>query len=607
MADLGNRSNGLTLLLGASDSSVGGPSADLANIISGNDQNGVWIGGVGTTGNLVTGNIIGARGDGLGPLGNGQSGVTLLGGSQNNQIGGLQAGGGNLIAGNGDLGVYIVGAGTSGNRILGNWIGISRDGTAAIPNGTDGVAIKDGAGNAIRSNRIDANGGLGIDIGRDGVTFNHQGDIAGPNNYQNYPVLTLATSDGSTTRVKGTLASTINTGFNIEIFASPICDPTAFGEGRTFLGAFPVTTDSSGEASFDQTFPTARVEGEGVSATATNLSSNDTSEFSYCRPVSTANINWLGATPLTLTPTGAATAGATIQQRIVDRFQEKWFRFPVQPGAKIRVKLTGLPGSAVSLHRDPHPFYDNLTDPTSASVLSAEAADTAAFLPAGSLPAGSLPAGSLPAGSLPAGSLPTGFLPAGSLPPGSLPAGSLPAGSLPAGSLPAGSLPAGSLPAGSLPAGSLPAGSLPAGSLPAGSLPAGSLPAGSLAEAYSGAARRSLMGISLDPYATVQTIDRNTYDLLEDLYVRVVGPYNLTRPFTLEVTTEGGVCGTIQPVPDGLQAIAGAPIVPGTHKTLVLTDSSRLPGTAAEIVAARQHLLTLAGRPDVDGIVIDLG
>ncbi len=128
MADLGNRANGVTLLLGASSNVIGDPSGDLANIISGNNQNGVWIGGAGTTGNQITGNVIGARGDGLGPLSNGQSAVTLLNGSQSNQIGGSGAGDGNLIGGNGDQGVYIVGAGTSGNRILGNWIGIGRDG-----------------------------------------------------------------------------------------------------------------------------------------------------------------------------------------------------------------------------------------------------------------------------------------------------------------------------------------------------------------------------------------------------------------------------------------------------------------------------------------------
>ncbi len=606
VANLGNRANGVTLLLGASNNSVGDPSGDLANIISGNAQNGVWIGGVGTIGNLVTGNIIGARGDGLGPLGNGQSGVSLLNGAQNNQIGGSLPGEGNLIGGNGDHGVNIAGAGTSGNQVRGNWIGISRDGIATIPNGTNGVAIGISTGNTIRGNRIYANGGLGIDLGIDGVTFNHQGAIAGPNNYQNYPVLTLATSDGSSARVKGTLASTINTDFNIEFFANPVCDPTAFGEGQTFLGAFQVTTDSNGQASFDQSFPTAMVEGQGVSATATNLSSNDTSEFSYCRPVSTANINWPAATPLTLTPTGATTVGATIQQRIVDRFQEKWFKFPVQPGAKIRVKLTGLPGSAVSLHRDPNPFYNNLTNPTSASALSAEAADTA-FLPSQSLPSQSLPSQSLPSQSLPAGELPTGYLPSQSLPSQSLPSQSLPSQSLPSQSLPSQSLPSQSLPSGELPSGSLPSQSLPSQSLPSQSLPSESLPAGISPEAHSGAARRSLMAVSLSPYATVQTIDRDTYDLLENLYVRVVGPYAPATPFTVEVAIEVGVCGVIQAVPAMLQPIAGAPLAPGTHKTLLLMDSSRLPGTASEVQNAQQRLLTLAGRPEVDGIVIDLG
>ena len=41
----------------------------------------------------------------------------------------------------------------------------------------------------------------------------------------------------------------------------------------------------------------------------------------------------------------------------------------------------------------------------------------------------------------------------------------------------------------------------------------------------------------MDPYATVQTIERNTYDLQEDLYVRVVGPYNLETPFTLDAVS----------------------------------------------------------------------
>ncbi|MDZ4722141.1 MAG: hypothetical protein SH847_27070, partial [Roseiflexaceae bacterium] len=156
-----------------------------------------------------------------------------------------------------------------------------------------------------------------------------------------------------------------------------------------------------------------------------------------------------------------------------------------------------------------------------------------------------------------------------------------------------------------LPSGSLPSGSLPSGSLPSGSLPSGSLPSGSL-DAYSSAARRSLMGTSMDPYATVQTIERNTYDLQENLYVRVIGPYNLATPFSLDVTVFDGVCGALQAVPSSLSVIAGTALAPSTKSSLILTHSGRLPGTPAEVTTALADLQRLAVRTDVNGVVIDL-
>ena len=109
----------------------------------------------------------------------------------------------------------------------------------------------------------------------------------------------------------------------------------------------------------------------------------------------------------------------------------------------------------------------------------------------------------------------------------------------------------------------------------------------------------------MDPYATVQTIERNTYDLQENLYVRVVGPYDLETPFSLEVTVTGGICGVVQPVPSGLPVISGSP-VSGSYQSLILTDSGRLHGTSTEITNALAGLQTLAGRSDVNGILIDL-
>lgn len=563
---LGNYQSGIGIFRGANNV-VGGGSPGQGNLISGNLVDGIGIGDTSQSGgHLIQGNLIGTNAQGNATLGNGNHGISLV--TPNGTIGGVNAGEGNVIAGNGQA----------------------------------GVAIGDGAGNAIRGNAIFANGGLGIDLGSDGVTFNHQGAIVGPNNYQNFPVLTLATSDGANTRVQGTLESTPNSSFDLDFFVSPTCDASYFGEGESLLGTVSVATDGSGKASFDTSFPTAITEAEGVSTVATDSSGNS-SEFSYCRPASTANVNWQAAQSLALSEVGGDLVGATVQQRIMDRFQEKWFKFPVAPGDKVRIELTSLPGSAVSLHRDPLPFYNNLINPSSAAVLSAEVADVA-FLPSQSLPSQSLPSQSLPSQSLPSGALLTGFLPSQSLPSQSLPSQSLPSQSLPSQSLPSQSLPSQSLPSGILPTGSLPSQSLPSQSLPSQSLPSQSLPSQSLPEAYSGAARRSLMAISLDPYATVHTIDRNTYDLLEDVYVRVVAPFDPVNPFTLEVTVEGGVCGAIQTVPNSIPSTANPPA--GTHRSLLLTDSSRLLGSPAEITAALQKLQALADRPEVDGVVIDL-
>ena len=639
-----------------SNNTVGGSAPADRNVISAN-RDGIFIaaGAADATGNLIQGNYIGTNSAGTSSMGNTQRGIFV--GSF-----GFTASGNtissNLISGNGHFGVLLRDANVSGNAIVGNLIGVDASGTGALRNGGSessddglagtnaragvyiggsnntvggtgrvagnviafnagtGVSVAAGTGNAIRGNSIFSNDGLGIDLGADAVTFNHAGLVSGPNNYQNFPVLTVATSSGETLRVGGYLESEPGQTYTLQIFGNQTCDPSYFGEGESYLGSFNVTTDASGLVIFDQkNLPAGVPEPRGISVTATGT--GGTSEFSYCRPVATSNLNWYDAQLIS--------GNSTTQQYMTDIFQEKWFKFPVQPGGTVKITLTSLPGSAVSLHRDPNPIYNELVNPQNGDLLSAEAADPAFLpsgsLPSGSLPSGSLPSGSLPSGSLPSGSLPTGYLPSGSLPSGSLPSGSLPSGSLPSGSLPSGSLPSGSLPSGSLPSGSLPSGSLPSGSLPSGSLPSGSLPSGSLPsgslpsgslpsgslDAFGTAAVQSLLGISMDPYATVQTIERNTYDLNENLYVRVVGPYNLETPFTLDVTYQSGICSAVQSVPNGTLVTSGVSFPAGSYQTLILTDSGRLHGTAGEINTALANLNTLRLRSDVNGLLVDLG
>src|SRR5439155_9792482 len=104
----------------------------------------------------------------------------------------------------------------------------------------------------------------------------------GPNDLQNFPVLTSVTQDATTTTFQGTLNSTPLMNFRIEFFASAAADPSGFGEGQNFVGFTTVTTDATGNATFN--FNELSQPGNVFTATATLLNSQlqpvETSEFS---------------------------------------------------------------------------------------------------------------------------------------------------------------------------------------------------------------------------------------------------------------------------------------------------------------------------------------
>jgi Ca2+-binding RTX toxin-like protein len=154
--------------------------------------------------------------------------------------------------------------------------------------------------------------GLGIDLADDGVTPNDAGDAdPGPNDLQNFPELTYAGSGSGRTRIEGTLAGQPSSQYLIEFFSDTSCDPSGFGEGRTFLGSTSVTTSGPGAAAtFSARLDTAVGVGEVVTATATQgdvisefIPLSGTSEFSRCETVVAApptppNDDFANATPL---------------------------------------------------------------------------------------------------------------------------------------------------------------------------------------------------------------------------------------------------------------------------------------------------------------------
>ena len=200
MFAVANAGNGVRIQ-SASGNVIGGTAPGAGNVISGNLRNGVEIDLDTSTANLVQGNFIGVSATG-GALGNAENGVEIFAGASNNTIGGTAAGAGNVLA----------------------------------SNGFNGVEVQAGTGNAILGNAIFGNSRLGIELGNFGqgiVTPNDAGDIdSGPNNLQNFPVITSASTGGGNATLSGTLNSAANTTYRIEFFANATCDAAGNGEGQ---------------------------------------------------------------------------------------------------------------------------------------------------------------------------------------------------------------------------------------------------------------------------------------------------------------------------------------------------------------------------------------
>ena len=166
----------------------------------------------------------------------------------------------------------------------------------------DAVAVLSGTGNQIRGNTFGVFGGLAIDLADDGRTANDalDGD-AGANNRQNFPTLTSMTTGVGNVTFAGTLGSAANTQYTLDFYAAEGC-----GGGQSeYLGSALVTTNGSGNASFNPTFMTSPAGTHGV-ATATDPAGN-TSELS---DAVVANPNAVAGITATCSPLAIAQAMA---------------------------------------------------------------------------------------------------------------------------------------------------------------------------------------------------------------------------------------------------------------------------------------------------------
>jgi hypothetical protein len=247
------------------------PSGAWSNLVSGNTQTGITA--TGTT--VIVRNYVGTDSSGSVAIGNGLHGIDLLNGSGHEVGRGSENG--NLISGNGNVGLYF-GPLVTDAAVAANFIGTDATGTSPLPNGAAGIRVDasaavviggatsavnvvaynlgpgvqvEGTGSTdISRNAIFDNQGIGIDLGGDGVTPNDGGTPpdtdSGPNGLQNFPVMTSAIAGGISTWITFSLQSTPNTEFRYDIYSSDAPDPSGYGEGSVYVAGFSASTNASG-------------------------------------------------------------------------------------------------------------------------------------------------------------------------------------------------------------------------------------------------------------------------------------------------------------------------------------------------------------------------
>ena len=333
--------NAITIGVNATASLIVGGSASAdRNVIGGAGFDGINIqAGVNSTPDRcqIVNNLIGLAPDGLTETPN-FYGVVLSGNGclmLGNRIAGntsdavLIQGDGHVIQRN-IIGVDI-GGGSAANNGAGIRISIGNDNTIGTDagSGLNGTLLANtiryqaqggvlfgasaGTGNSVRSNLIYDNGavvfdssigdGFDLDLGADGLSANHVGSASGPNNLQNFPVISKIYWNGYTAPpanstdiaaiVGGQLDSPPGT-YKVDVYYSPRCDNGGIhvlgrGHAAAYLGNVSVTIPAGATStSFSKSVTVPSNAANSVLSLTATDAGGSTSEIGSCAFLSTA-------------------------------------------------------------------------------------------------------------------------------------------------------------------------------------------------------------------------------------------------------------------------------------------------------------------------------
>ncbi len=300
----GNKGDGVRIE-GAPNTETGGTSRGAGNTIGKNKGNGVSINNVNTGTTLVQGNKIGTDPTGAttdpdgrpgsgDETGNQGEGVSVFN-STNVTIGGKDPGAANIVGGNGD-GMSLINS--SNNTVHGNFWGT---------NPLDDDLGNRGAGVGLAGNS--SNNKIGGDVLAAGntIAYNQTGIQAGPITVSNLylfnriyrntsspinnngganrgigsPQLITSVASTSDTRIAGKLSAQLPPSRSFAVFFYGGQVEIGRNTGPAIpIGGIIVNTDSSGSANFTARVPVPISAGLSITAIATDVRTNDTSEVS---------------------------------------------------------------------------------------------------------------------------------------------------------------------------------------------------------------------------------------------------------------------------------------------------------------------------------------
>jgi hypothetical protein len=139
------------------------------NLLSGNGIDGVYING--SQNNVVVGNLLGTDVTGSREFGNGYHGVGIGGPGRGNRIGGTDPQDRNIVSGNDTDGVEMFDS--SGNFVIGNYIGTDISGSVRLGNHWAGIVVEVGSfNNVVQGNLSSGNRTFGVVICDWGSNYN---------------------------------------------------------------------------------------------------------------------------------------------------------------------------------------------------------------------------------------------------------------------------------------------------------------------------------------------------------------------------------------------------------------------------------------------------